>query len=391
MNGHRYRRARIAVIGSIGVALIAVVAARMFDLPITRFRALGPSGDAVVRTKPVVQRVDRGDIIRTINASGTLNPVNQVLVGTQASGRIRALHADFNTVVARGQLLAELDTATLDADLGSALAQLDGALANQRLAEAELRRSLHLADQGFVTRSELEQAQQQRDGARAQVAQHESNVRRARTALGYAQVRSPVSGTVVSRDVSVGQTVQSNFSTPTLFRIAEDLRSMRIEAAVSEADIGTVAPGMSVAYSVDAYPERQFTATVREVRNNYAVQQNVVTYTVVIDAPNQDLALRPGMTAYVNIEVVRRTGALRVPNAALRYAAQVATAGDGPPVGLRRVWRVSADGSVRALDLRVGVTDGRHTEALGDAVEPGDDLVIGLPPTDGGPPVPRLF
>jgi HlyD family secretion protein len=355
----------------------------------------GPLSRGSGRPKPpayLTQAVTRGDLVKTITASGTLNPVNQVQVWTQVSGAIKAIHVDFNSQVKKGQLLAELDTASLDADLASSRASLESAQASLKLAKAQLDRNRGLFDQGFIARSELEQSQEKFDTGRAQVRQQEAVVRRNLTNRMNADIQSPVSGVVVSRDVSVGQTVQSSFSTPTLFKIAQDLREMQIEASVSEADIGSVKEGQEVRFTVDAFPDQAFIGIVTQIRNNYAVQQSVVTYTVVVRAQNAALTLRPGMTAYVAVDVARRVDALRIPNAALRFSGPTA-ATQQPTRALagRRVWRLLADGELEPVAVVLGLSDGRYTELLGAGLKPGDKLAIGTPAIDTGFKGPKMF
>jgi HlyD family secretion protein len=344
----------------------------------------------------LTQAVDVGVVERSITASGTLNPVNQVQVGTQVSGAIKALYADFNSVVTRGQLLAQLDTSTLDAELASAEAALRSARASLELAEARHRRNEQLFARGFAPRADVEESLQGLRSAQATLDQKSSALRNARSSRGYAEVRSPVSGVVVSREVSVGQTVAASFTTPVLFKIAEDLREMQIEVNVSESDIGAIGAGQAATFTVDAFPDRTFAGRVHQVRNNYTVQQNVVTYSVVVRARNEDLALRPGMTGYVSIVVGRRERAVRLPNAALRFKPASADAEPGAPAAAeargptRTVWQL-VNGRAEAVTVRVGLSDGRWTEQVSGPLAPGDALVIGEPPAAAGRIGPKFF
>lgn len=313
----------------------------------------------------LTQPAERGRIARVIQASGTLQPVNQVQVGTQVSGTVARLHVDFNDRVKAGQLLASIEPTLLQAERDLAAAQLDSAQASLQLAQQRRERAQNLFSQGFSTRAELDEAEAGWAAAQAARRQQQAAVARAQRNLANAQIRSPVNGTVVSREVSVGQTVAANFATPLLFKIAEDLREMQIEAAVSEADIGLLQIGQAVSYTVDAFADQRFEGQVQQIRNNYGVQQNVVTYTVVIRTRNDSERLRPGMTAYLKVQVAERASALRVPNAALRFAHPDKTqALPALEPGQGRVWRLGSDGQPQPLTLRLGISDGSFTEVL---------------------------
>jgi HlyD family secretion protein len=342
--------------------------------------------------KYLTQQADRGAIVRIVTASGPLNPVNQVQVGTQISGTIKAIHVDFNAPVKVGQLLAEIDTATLDADLAQATATLRSAQATLALANIKLARNRDLFEKGFIARADVDEAQSGVLTAKAAVDQQQAGVSRATTSRRNASIRSPVAGTVVAREVSVGQTVAASLNTPVLFRIAQDLREMQIEANVSEADIGSMIENQKVDFTVDAFPGRSFGGAVYQIRNNYAVQQNVVTYTVVIRARNDGLELRPGMTGYVRITVGERQQVIRVPNAALRYEpAKKPSAAAEPVAGAvpKTVWRQAADG-LQPVNVTLGLSDGKFTEVVSGDIKDGDSLVIGEPSTSG-PVGPRIF
>jgi HlyD family secretion protein len=230
--------------------------------------------------------------------------------------------------------------------------------------------------------------------AQAALDQQSAGVRRASTLQRFGLIRSPVAGTVVSREVSVGQTVAASLQTPVLFKIAEDLRDVQIETHVSEADVGLVVTGQQVSFSVDAFHERVFAGRVHQIRNNYSVQQNVVTYSVVVRARNEDLSLRPGMTGYVDIRIGERRNVLRVPNAALRYQpADQPPPPSGPlsgPGARREVWRVDARGLPEAVTVRLGLSDGRFTELVAGALQPGDALIVGEK-QPGGFAGPKIF
>ncbi len=326
----------------------------------------------------LAQTASQGGVARVLQASGTLQPVQQVQVGSQVSGVVTRLHVDFNDLVKPGQLLAEIDTRTLNAELDAARAALAALDANLRLAEQRLSRQRQLVAEGFISSLQLDEAQAQRDAAAAQRQQQAALVERAQGNRRLAEIRSPVSGVVVAREVAVGQTVAAAFATPLLFRIAQDLREMQVEAAVSEADIGLLREGQQVSYTVDAYPDQAFEGRLQQIRNNFSVQQNVVTYTVLIRTRNDDGKLRPGMTAYLKVKVAERQAVLRVPNAALRF--------EGPePIELQPgegvVWRATPQGQLEAVRLRLGLADGQHTEVLAGSLLKADDaLVIGRKP-----------
>lgn len=365
----------------VALACAAIATALWTGSSINPMQSLHPAVPAPYLTIAI----DRGSITRVINASGTLNPVNVVQVGTQASGRIVELYVDFNSKVDKGQLLAQIDRSAAQADLEASLANLRKLQANLSLYEAELRRSAQLIAQGYVSQSEHDQALERRDGARAALEQQQATIKRQQLNIEYTRIVSPVSGTILSREVAVGQTVQASFSAPVLFRIAQDLRQMQIEASIPEADIGGLTIGQRVEFSVDAFAERSFTGRVRQVRNNYSVQQNVVTYSVIIDASNEDQVLRPGMTAYLRIDVDRRDQALRIPNAALRYATSQETTASAPSRGAstRPIYRLGADGSAQRIEVNTGLSDSAFTELRDTSLREGDTLIIGVRPASG--------
>jgi HlyD family secretion protein len=352
------------------LALVALVL--VATLQPTRSAAPDQASDLLTQT------ASQGSVVRVLQASGTLQPVQQVQVGSQVSGVVTRLHVDFNDLVKPGQLLAEIDTRTLNAELDAARAALAALDANLRLAEQRLQRQRQLVAEGFISSLQADEAQAQRDAAAAQRQQQAALVERAQGNRRLAEIRSPVSGVVVAREVAVGQTVAAAFATPLLFRIAQDLREMQVEASVSEADIGLLREGQRVSYTVDAYPDQAFEGTLQQIRNNFSVQQNVVTYTVLIRTRNEDGKLRPGMTAYLKVNVAERQAVLRVPNAALRF--------QGPePVELQPgegvVWRSNPQGQLEAVRLHLGLADGQHTEVLaGSSLKANEALVIGRKP-----------
>lgn len=322
----------------------------------------------------LVQPVTRGSIVASVSANGTLNPVTLVNVGTQVSGTVKQLRADFNDHVKAGQVLAELDPALLQAQLQQSEAGLAAARASLALAVANERRARPMRDLGYLTAAQYDQTVEALNAARAERATAEAKLRHDRTNLAYSVIRSPVDGVVVNRAVDLGQTVAASFQTPTLFQIAQDLRRMQIDTSFAEADIGGIRAGQPVRFTVDAFPDRSYEARVRQVRLNPTTVQNVVSYDVVVAVDNDDETLMPGMTAYVKVILDQHADALLVPNAALRFTP------DGAPApasaGMATVYLRDGDG-LRAVPLRAGLADGRNTEVLGDALKPGDEVVTG--------------
>jgi HlyD family secretion protein len=367
-------------------------------------------------------RVERGDLQVSVTATGTLQALVTVQVGTQVSGPIASIHADFNTEVKKGEVIARLDTTLLHAALEDARSNLARVAAQERQAAEELKRTQALFDRALISRAELDQALASAQVAKANLSSARSQVERARINLRYAIITSPIDGIVLSRAVDVGQTVAASFNTPTLFTIAGDLRQMEVKAAVDEADIGRVKEGQKATFTVDAYPEAEFEGTVQQVRLEPKVEQNVVTYDVVIRVPNPDKKLMPGMTANLTIAVTRKEDVLVVPSAALRFRpprdrkasresgeaagwegrrrpddpgeGDSARGGDGGP-GARKARRGGGDGSggdegmsrgrifllvdgqPQAVRVRTGLTDGSRTEIAGE-VEPGATVLVGM-------------
>jgi HlyD family secretion protein len=363
----------------------------------------GGNGD---RPQYVTAAVDRGPITATVTATGTVNPVASVQVGTYVSGPIQAISADFNTPVRRGQLLAKIDPrpfqVKLDAaaaELANARAQLEKDKADAKLRAVTLARTRNLRRQGIVSESDLDTAVSQDQQARAQLALDEAGVvaaeakqREAQVSLAYTDIVSPVDGVVVSRNVDVGQTVAATFQTPTLFLVAEDLTRMQVGASVSESDIGRVATDQEVAFSVDAYPGVTFNGRVSQVRNAPVTVQNVVTYEVVVSVDNSDLRLKPGMTANVSITTASRPDALRVPTSALRFRppadsdrAGAAAAADAPTPHGTRVWVLDAAGRPRPVPVSGGIADDRFTE-VASGLHEGDRVIVALRRDPSAPP-----
>jgi HlyD family secretion protein len=330
-----------------------------------------------------IEEVGRGDVTQTVTASGTLNPVVMVSVGTQVSGTVQKLLADFNDSVEKGQVLLELDPTLFNAAVEQSRGNVASAEAALRLAQANERRARELFDKEYIPRQELDQAVQVREAAEAQLRSSRGQLARDNANVGYSVIRSPVSGVVVSRQVDIGQTVAASFQTPTLFEIAQDLTRMQINTNVAEADIGKVRVDQPVSFTVDAFPGRRFTGSIRQVRLNPIIEQNVVTYNVVVAVDNPDLALLPGMTAYISIDVDHRSGALLVPSAALRFRPR--DTGSGPmrqaedrnarKASGPRVYVVRGEELV-PVAVQTGITDGRMVEVTAGELQAGDRLVI---------------
>lgn len=296
--------------GLIGAAVVAAVVIGGV-LVLTKEKGGGP--------KFRKERVSTGSVVATVTATGTLSAVTTVKVGSQVSGIIARLHADFNDEVRRGQLLAELDPTPFQTTVDQRRADLERAKVELRNAELVLARAKKLLDAQLQAQSDYDTAKANRDGAAAAVEQSTAALRQAETNLAYTRITSPIDGVVVDREYDIGQTVAASFQAPTLFTIAQDLTKMQVLTNIDEADIGRVKEGQEASFSVDAFPDRPFQGSVSQIRLSPQTVQNVVTYPVLLDVANPDLRLRPGMTANVSVPVDRRDDVLRVPNAALRF------------------------------------------------------------------------
>ena len=341
-----------------------------------------------------IQAVEKGDIVQTVSANGTLNPVVLVNVGTQVSGTVTKLYVDFNDKVEKGQALLELDPSLYAAQSRQTAANVNNVTATLELAKANEARMQALFAQEYISRQELDQARQARKSAEAQLAQARAAADKDKVNLGYTVIRSPVSGVVIDRVVDLGQTVAASLQTPTLIKIAQDLSEMRIDSSFAEADIGRIREGQKVRFTVDAFPNRSFNGAVQQIRLNPTTTQNVVTYNVRVSLQNPDQTLLPGMTAYVNIAVDQRQDTLMVPNAALRFKpadstektaekpAAGATPGAGRGKGKRRdtssgtVYLLDGD-TIKPVSLRIGITDNRNTEVVEGELKPGDRIILG--------------
>ncbi|MEP6800319.1 MAG: efflux RND transporter periplasmic adaptor subunit [Acidobacteriota bacterium] len=277
--------------------------------------------------------VDQGDITQTVAATGALSAVTTVQVGSQVSGIIAKLYADFNSKVKKGDLLAELDETPFKEKIAQNSAALDKARVEMRNAEISLRRQRALQQQGLAPQADIDQAQANYDAGRASVAQAQATLNQAQTDMRNSRIKAPIDGVVVSRAYDVGQTVAASFQAPTLFTIAQDLTKMQVSADTSESDIGQIKIGEPVRFSVDAYPDRPFRGKVAQVRLNATVNQNVVTYPVIVEVNNEDLLLKPTMTANVTIDVNSTRNVLRVPNAALRFRPELKEGEKAPAAG----------------------------------------------------------
>lgn len=369
-----------------GVAAVLVLAAGAAALRWHQQARAGPSY--------VTAAVSRGDVVPGVTASGTVNPETTIQVGTYVSGVIQSISCDYNTQVRAGQLCARIDPRPYEVLVEQAAAVLATARAQQAKDRAALayarqvfERGAALLARGIVSQETLDAARNAHDQAvtqlaldEASIAQHAAQLRAARINLGYTRIVSPVDGTVVSRNVTQGQTVAASFQTPTLFLIATDLARMQVDTNVSESDIGRIAAGQDATFTVESYPDRSFTGTVAQVRQAPQTVQNVVTYDVVVSVPNAGLLLRPGMTAAMRIVTARARDVLRVPEQALRYAPG-GSAGradhpeDGPARANRSVW-VLAAGRPRRVDVAVGLADDDHAEVSGPGLREGDAVIV---------------
>lgn len=340
------------------------------------------------------ESIATGQIRQTVSANGTLNPVSLISVGTQVSGTVKKLHVDFNSKVEKGQLLLELDDAMLAAQQRQSSANVLSAAASLELAVANEARTRDLFTQEFVSRQELDTAVQTRKTAAAQLQAARATADKDTANLSYSLIRSPVSGVVVDRSVDVGQTVAASLQTPTLFKIAQDLSKMQIDANFAEADIGNIRVGQTAHFNVDAFPDRSFDGMVRQIRLNPTNQQNVVTYDVVIDVNNPGI-LMPGMTAYVSIAVAERDNVLLLPNAALRF--KPANSGEKSPLktdGKESAAKKSAgfpgkvyvlrEGQPAAVNVTLGITNNRQTELVSGPLKAGDEVIVGEVAGNGG-------
>ncbi len=375
------------------------------------FLLLGNRGEAEPKYRTA--RVERGDITQTVAATGTVSAVTTVKVGSVVSGNVAALHADFNKQVHKGDLLAELDPAPFQDRVAQVRAALEKAKVDERNAEIALRRQKALWDEKLAAQADLDQAQANFDSSAAAVNQAKASLAQAETDLRNSRITAPIDGVVVDRQYDVGQPVAASFQAPTLFTIAQDLTKMQVSADVSESDIGMCKVGQPVRFTVDAYPDETFRGKIAQIRLNATVNQNVVTYPVIIEVDNPELALRPSMTANVTIDVATTRNVLRVPNAALRWKPEEASStgaaaggtveeraargtGSGPAGAARQFDRSAGGGKAhrpgqtvytlgsgeparpQPVEIRTGITDGRYTQVASGELREGDSVVVGL-------------
>lgn len=327
----------------------------------------------------------------SVTATGTIEAVTSVTVGTQVSGIVNKLYVDYNSQVKKGQVIAELDKTNLLSELNTAKANLASAQSSLNYQTANMERYKTLYKKGLVSADEYENALLTYRQAKEQVASSKENVQRAQTNLGYATITSPIDGTVISKSVEEGQTVAASFNTPELFTIAKDLTNMQVVANVDEADIGNVKEGDRVTFTVDAYPDDTFEGTVKQVRLEATTTNNVVTYEVVISAPNADLKLKPGLTANVTIYTQERSGVLAVANKALRFTPTKETVGKDMKIvdckGKNKVWTLNGN-TLTAHPVTIGQTDGINTE-ITKGLKQGDkivtEIVVNVPEEEDAP------
>ncbi len=370
------------------------------------------------------EKADRGHITMTVTATGTVSAVTTVQVGSQVSGVISRLYADFNSHVKKGQLLAELDPTPFQAQVEQRQADVTKAKVTTANAKVTYERQRRLAAAGLAADADLDAARAQYQEAAAGVQQAVASLSSSQTNLRYTKILSPIDGVVVERAYDVGQTVAASFQAPTLFQIAQDLTKMQVQADVDQSDIGRIQVGQPARFTVDSYPDQEFRGRISQIRLNATVSQNVVTYPVIIEVPNPEEKLRPKMTANMTIDVATVSDVLRIPNAALRFkpdtkdtkqtssstttaspersAAQMGerrrgvsgaggafTRGGGAKKPGQNIYILDANNKLKPVWIRAGITDGHFTQVVEGAVNPGDNVIVGLATSKvEGPPPP---
>ena len=323
-------------------------------------------------------KVERQNIHTTITATGTIEPVTSVTVGTQVSGIVSKLYVDYNSVVKKGQVIAELDRTNLTSELNRAKAELTSAQSTLSYETANFQRYQTLFNKGLVSANDYESAKLSYEKARQTVNSARESVQKAQTNLGYATITSPIDGVVLSKSVEEGQTVAASFNTPELFNIAQDLTDMRVIANIDEADIGGVKEGQRVTFTVDAFPDDKFEGTVTQVRQEATTTSNVVTYEVVIGAPNKDLKLKPGLTANVTIYTLEKNDVLAVPSKALRFMPNEALLKKGEQIedvdAPQKVWTMEGN-TFKAHKVETGITNGMLTEIV-SGIKEGTEVLV---------------
>lgn len=358
-----------------GIVIIAVLT--------TGTIAVTNSKQVKYKTKPI----ERCTITEVVEASGTINPVNTVSVGSTVSGLIKEIYVDYNDVVKKGQILAQIDPANFEATVQQNQAQINNARANlaklQAIANYDQKqyvRYKNLYAKNFVAKSELDEKLStyqsdiaQINAAKAQINQYQATLKTALTNLGYTKIIAPVDGTVISREIDLGSPVAASFQAPELFTIAQDLTKMQIEVSVSEADIGRVEEGQDVTYTLDGYPDSTFTGKVTQVRLSPTTESNVVTYTVIVDVNNEDLKLKPGMTANVSIITDKSENVLCVPNMALKFTPDI----NGPKYKNQGIW-ILEKGKPKRVEIETGAYNDSSTEIISDKIQEGTDVIISI-------------
>lgn len=355
----------------IGIAIVVIAV-----LAVAAFLILHKSEKPQMKYKTA--EIHRGSIVNTVTATGTIEPIVQVEVGTQVSGIINHIYVDYNSVVKKGEVIAELDKTTLEADLASSSATLQSNKTEYEYQEKNFLRIKGLHEKKMVSDTDYETAEYQYNKAKSSYEKSQSDITKARQNLEYATIYSPIDGVVIDRAVEEGQTVAASFNTPTLFTIANDLRQMRVIADVDEADIGGVVEGQQATFTVDAFPEDVFKGSVTQVRLQPTTESNVVTYEVVVDAPNPDLKLKPGLTANLTIYTMQKDSVLLVPLKALRFQPENAPepVADSANPRARVLWMQSPQG-LQPVNVTTGDNDGIFAEITGDIKE-GDKVVTGV-------------
>ena len=339
------------------------------------------SGDKKVTTYETVE-LKKGSINNTVTATGTIEPITKVDVGTQVSGTISHIYVDYNSVVTKGQLLAELDRKLLEAELKSEMANLKSSKSEFEYQDKNFKRLRQLHEKNLISETEYEEALYQYEKAQQAYEKAQATLVKAQSNLDYATIYSPIDGVVLSREVEEGQTVAASFETPTMFTIANDLRKMQVIADVDEADIGQVLEGQRVTFTVDAFPDDTFEGDVTQVRLNPTTESNVVTYEVVIDAPNPELKLKPGLTANITVYTMEKNDILLAPLKAFRFTPETdpenpqTTLAPQTGKGEKVVWLQTAEGIVPKV-IKVGVSDGIYTEVK-EGIQEGSRLIVGV-------------
>ena len=369
------------------ITIVLIVALVVVGL----YYVFGSSRSSRPEVKYITVPIEKGTLKAEINSTGTIKPRVEVQVGSQVSGTIKKLFADFESVVKEGEVIALIDPDTYKAKVGQARANLLSAKANLEKAEVSLvdqlrilRRKEELIRTNSISQQDLDTAQTNVDAARAQIdaskaaiAQMEATLEEAELNLKYTQIVAPVNGVVTARNMDIGQTVTASFQTPVLFRIAEDLTVMQVYTSVDEADIGRVRVGQKATFTVPAFPDEFFSAAVTQIRNDPQIQQNVVTYNVILDVNNDDLKLRPGMTTTVQIHLSEVNDALMVPDQAFRFT-PAGQKFDLPPLksGERRVWKLAEQDKLNPVSVKIGMIGSERTQIISDDLKAGDRVVV---------------